>query len=132
MSESWARVYDSPYAVDETVHRVTEALKEQQFGVLWQMDVPETLRAKGMPFSTPYRILEVCNPKAANEVLSQNLQVGYFLPCKVVVYQDGDGTKVAFPRPTALIGWIQDPALDPVAARVEDALDRAIAKAIES
>lgn len=129
MTETWARVYDSPHPVDETVERVTAALKEQQFGVLWQMDVPETLRAKGMPFSTPYRILEVCNPKAANEVLSQNLQVGYFLPCKVVVYQDGERTKVAFPRPTSLIGWIGDPALDPVAARVEDALESAVAEA---
>ncbi|AEJ43113.1 protein of unknown function DUF302 [Alicyclobacillus acidocaldarius subsp. acidocaldarius Tc-4-1] len=115
--------------MDETVERVTAALKERQFGVLWQMDVPETLRAKGMPFSTPYRILEVCNPQAANEVLSQNLQVGYFLPCKVVVYQDGERTKVAFPRPTSLIGWIGDSALDPVAARVEGALESAIAEA---
>ena len=131
MSEAWAVVEDSPHPVQETVERVTEALKQRQFGVLWQMDVPETLRAKGMPFATPYHFLEVCNPQAANEVLSQNLQVGYFLPCKVVVYQDGDRTKVAFARPTALIGLVGDPALDSVARRVEEVMHDAVLEATQ-
>ncbi|SIS99819.1 DUF302 domain-containing protein [Alicyclobacillus vulcanalis] len=130
MNLDWVYVKDSPYSVDETVHRLSEALKARQFGVLWQMDVPGTLQAKGMPFSTPYRILEVCNPKAANEVLSQNLQVGYFLPCKIAVYEEGEKTKVALPKPTSLIGWLGDPALHPVAARVEEALEDAVAEAV--
>ena len=95
-------------SVDEAVTLLEENLKEEQFGVLWNFDLTAKLQEKGQDFETPYRILEVCNPKEANTVLSENLMVGYFLPCKIVVYQDGDKTKIGMPKPSSLIGMAED------------------------
>lgn len=95
-------------SVDEAVALLEENLKEEQFGVLWNFDLTAKLQEKGQDFETPYRILEVCNPKEANTVLSENLMVGYFLPCKIVVYQDGENTKIGMPKPSSLIGMAED------------------------
>ncbi|WAH36438.1 DUF302 domain-containing protein [Alicyclobacillus dauci] len=116
--------------VDEAVQALEESLKNHKFGVLWQMDIPEKLREKGVEFDTPYRIMEVCNPHEAKKVLSQNRLVGYFLPCKVVVYQDNDGsTKIGLPRPTVLMQVINDATLEDIAQGVEESLKQAIDEA---
>lgn len=94
--------------VEEAVASLEENLKEEQFGVLWNFDLTAKLQEKGQDFDTPYKILEVCNPKEANTVLSENLMVGYFLPCKIVVYQDGEGAKIGMPKPTSLIGMAEE------------------------
>ncbi|MBT2582714.1 DUF302 domain-containing protein [Planococcus sp. ISL-109] len=95
-------------SVDEAVASLEENLKEQQFGVLWNFDLTAKLQEKGQEFDTPYKILEVCNPKEANTVLSENLMAGYFLPCKIVVYKEGEETKIGMPKPTSLIGMAED------------------------
>ena len=75
-------------SVEEAVKSLEENLKEKQFGVLWQFDVKETLESKGLDYEKPFMILEVCNPKEAQKVLTANQKVGYMLPCKMVVYED--------------------------------------------
>ncbi|TCP52671.1 uncharacterized protein (DUF302 family) [Tumebacillus sp. BK434] len=112
--------------LDEATAAIEASLKDHKFGVLWQLDLPAKLQEKGVDFTTPYRVLEVCNPVEAKRVLEQNLLVGYFLPCKIVVYQDGDTTKIGLPKPSALMGVLQDPALESIAQGVEETLIRAI------
>ncbi|MCL6600367.1 MAG: DUF302 domain-containing protein [Alicyclobacillus macrosporangiidus] len=116
-------------SVDEAVQALEEALKEQKFGVLWQMDIPSKLKEKGVDFDKPYRVLEICNPHEAKQALSQNPMVGYFLPCKVVVYEDHGETVIGLPRPTTLMGIIRDDGLMETAQRVETALRAAVEKA---
>ncbi len=117
-------------SVDEAVQALEASLKNHKFGVLWQMDIPAKLQEKGVEFDTPYRVLEVCNPHEAKKVLSQNRLVGYFLPCKVVVYEDHDGTtKIGLPRPTVLMQIINDAALGDIAQGVEASLKQAIDEA---
>ncbi|WP_029422753.1 DUF302 domain-containing protein [Alicyclobacillus macrosporangiidus] len=116
-------------SVDEAVQALEEALKEQKFGVLWQMDIPSKLKEKGVDFDKPYRVLEICNPHEAKQALSQNPMVGYFLPCKVVVYEDHGETVIGLPRPTTLMGVIGDDGLMETAQRVETALRAAVEKA---
>lgn len=116
--------------VDEAVQALEASLKNHKFGVLWKMDIPAKLQEKGVEFDTPYRVLEVCNPHEAKKVLSQNRLVGYFLPCKVVVYEDHDGTtKIGLPRPTVLMQIINDTALSDIAQGVEASLKQAIDEA---
>lgn len=117
--------------VDEAVQALEAALKDRKFGVLWQMDIPSKLQEKGVEFNKPYRVLEVCNPHEAKQVLTTNLIVGYFLPCKVVVYEDQGKTFIGLPKPTTLMGVIGDSSLMETAQRVEAALKQAVNEAAQ-
>lgn len=113
-------------SVDEAVAALEESLKERKFGVLWKLDMMATLQSKGHPFSQPYRILEVCNPAEANQVLTANERVGYFLPCKIAVYEHEGKTTIGMPRPSVLMNMLGDGALAQTAERVEKTLVAAI------
>lgn len=106
-------------SVNETVKLLGDALKEEKFGVLWDFDIQETLKKKGFDYDRKYRVLEVCNPEAANKVLTDNHMVGYFLPCKIVVYEDRGKTKIGMPKPTVLIGLTEDHSLKGIAEDIE-------------
>lgn len=116
----------SERTVDDVIDRLGETLKEESFGVLWDFDLSETLEKKGQAIDGKYRILEVCNPKAAKEVLSQHLEGGYFLPCKIAVFEKDNHTHIGMPKPTTLIRLIDDESLQSIAADVESRLQRAI------
>ncbi|WP_134704395.1 DUF302 domain-containing protein [Ammoniphilus sp. YIM 78166] len=110
-------------SIDETVTAVEANLKEHKFGVLWQLDLPAKLQEKGVDsYTTPYRILEVCNPVEAARVLNQNELVGYFLPCKITVYESEGTTKIGLPKPTAMIGLLDDEQLKAIAKDIEGVL----------
>lgn len=113
-------------SVDEAVQAVEASLKERKFGVLWHFDLTGTLQSKGIDFTKPYRVLEVCNPVQAQRVLTQNSLVGYFLPCKIVVYEDDGKTKIGLPRPSVLMDTISDPQLRDIANEVEQTLIEAV------
>lgn len=113
-------------SVDEAVQALEQSLKEYNFGILWQLDIPSKLREKGVDFDIPYRVLEVCNPHEAKRVLSQNTLVGYFLPCKIVVYQEEGETTIGMPKPTVFMSLVNDETLKPIAEEVENNLARAI------
>lgn len=116
--------------LDEAVKAVEERLLEENFGVLWKLDLTAKLKEKGMDFETPYTVLEVCNPKEAQRVLSENLLVGYFLPCKIVVYEDKGTTKIGLPKPTSLIQMIKNDEIQAMAEDIEHRLILSINKAI--
>jgi uncharacterized protein (DUF302 family) len=78
---------------EEAVSKVTEALKEEGFGVLTEIDVKSTLKKKLDVDFRKYVILGACNPPYAFRTLQANLDVGLFLPCNVIVYE-GDEKKV--------------------------------------
>ncbi|MFD1708320.1 DUF302 domain-containing protein [Siminovitchia sediminis] len=109
-------------SIEEAMAALEEKLKEEKFGVLWHFDIRETLQNKGFEFDQPYHVMEVCNPKEAQRVLSENQMVGYFLPCKIVVYEDGGKTKIGMPRPTALIEMVSDSSIKEFAQDIEDRL----------
>ncbi|WP_102027648.1 DUF302 domain-containing protein [Salirhabdus sp. Marseille-P4669] len=118
-------------SLEEAVQTLEEQLKEEKFGVLWQFDIKETLEKKGFELDHPFRVLEVCNPKEAQRVLSQNPMVGYFLPCKIVVYEDNHRTKIGLPKPTTLIQMVDDEALKGIAEDIEKRLIACIDKSVE-
>ena len=112
--------------IDEAVRALEERLKEHKFGVLWQLDLPAKLREKGVDYDTPYRILEVCNPHEAKRILNANPLIGYFLPCKIVVYESNGMTHIGLPKPTVLMDIIGDDGLREIAHGIEQALKQAI------
>ena len=117
-------------SLEEALQSLEESLKEDKFGVLWKFDVKDTLKNKGFELENPYMILEVCNPKEAHKVLSANELVGYFLPCKIVVYQDNQGkTKIGMPKPSTLIEMVDDETLKEIASDIEDRLIACMDKA---
>lgn len=115
---------------DEAVQALEENLKAEKFGVLWNFDLTATLQEKGTDFHTPYTILEVCNPQEANQVLSKDLMVGYFLPCKIVVYEENDATKIGMPKPSALIDMVENESVKEIAVDIEERLIGCIDKSV--
>ncbi|MDQ0159545.1 DUF302 domain-containing protein [Alkalibacillus salilacus] len=117
--------------IEAAVDDLTSSLKNVQFGVLWDFDVKETLHNKGFDdFDQSFRILEVCNPKAARDVLSMEEKVSYFLPCKVVVYESDNETKIGMPRPTALMSHIDSKDVQEFATDIEETMIKAIDEAV--
>lgn len=113
--------------IDEAAQRVTDALAQEGFGVLTQIDVKATLKAKlGIDFRD-YRILGACNPTLAHEALQLEDKVGTMLPCNVVLQSRGDGTtEVAAIDPVASMQSIDNPRLKQAAEQVQARLRRVI------
>lgn len=117
-------------SLDEAIKSVEENLKENSFGILWQMNFKETLEGKGLEFEEDFVVLEVCNPQQAKAVLEVNSHVGYVLPCKMVVRTDKGQTYIGMTNPQALIGLFDQPELDEVAEKVANTLKKAIEASI--
>ena len=115
--------------VQNAIAALETSLKEEQFGVLWRFNLREKLKEKGFDFEREYVVLEVCNPAEANRVVSESALAGYFLPCKIVVYEADGKTKIGMPKPTAFMNMLEDAALMGIAADVETRLMKCINRA---
>lgn len=100
---------------DAAVARTREALAEQGFGVLTEIDVQATLKAKLDLDMEPYLILGACNPQLAHQALEVERDIGLLLPCNVVVRRAGDRTLVQALDPQVMVSLPGLPALQPVA-----------------
>jgi uncharacterized protein (DUF302 family) len=79
---------------EEALARLPEALKGEGFGVLTEIDVKETLKKKLDVDFRRYKILGACNPPLAHRALQTELEIGLFLPCNVIVYENDAGKAV--------------------------------------
>lgn len=111
-----------PY--EETVERVTEALGEEGFGVLTEIDVKATLKKKLNADFKRYVILGACNPQLAQRALTTDDNIGLLLPCNVVVAEKDGGSEVAFARPQSMLAVADNPEVRPVADEAEERLRR--------
>lgn len=114
---------------DLAVESVKKTLAENKFGVLWALNLKDKLQEKGQHLDRNFYVLEVCNPQKAKEVLDIEIEVGYFLPCKVVVYEDNNNVYIGMPKPTELIGLFGNKELESHAIEVENTLKLAIESA---
>lgn len=112
---------------DEALRRTIDALKQEGFGIITEIDVKETFRKKLDIDFRNYRILGACNPKLAHEALQIEDKVGTMLPCNVVVQEIGDGkTEVAAIDPVASMQAIDNPRLKEAAKVVREKLQKVV------
>jgi uncharacterized protein (DUF302 family) len=110
---------------DAVLAKLPEALKAEGFGVLTEIDVRDTLRAKlGIDFRR-YKILGSCNPPLAHRALQAELDIGVMLPCNVIIYEEGDRTVVTAVDPMQTIA-AQSESLRPIAEEVRARLSRVL------
>jgi len=111
----------------EAIERTRAALQEQGFGILTEIDVTATLKAKLDHDMEDYVILGACNPPLAHRALETDRSIGLLLPCNVVVRRDGDHTAVQALDPNTMVALTELDALRPVAEEATRRLDSALA-----
>lgn len=112
--------------IDDAEVRVREALSEQGFGVLTEIDVKATMKKKLDTDMEPYRILGACNPKLAYQAIGIEPRVGAMLPCNVILRTIDGGTEISAIDPVASMQAIDNDQLHAVAGEVRDMLKAAV------
>ncbi len=138
------RTIDRP--LDEAEKAVREALLEEGFGILTEIDVAATLEAKLGVHRAPLKILGACNPELAHRALDMDPALALVLPCNVVLEALADRrTRVAIVDPRALLAAGKSPAgsgptgagsgppgesgdLEALGARAASSLERALSR----
>ena len=110
----------------DAVLKTKEELQREGFGVLFEIDVKDTLRQKlGISYD-PYLILGVCNPDLAHKALRAEKEIGLFLPCNVIVYEDSGAVKVSTILPVNIMKLAGNESLNGIAADAQEKLKKAI------
>lgn len=125
MSYYDSRTVDAEF--DAVVEAAEEALADEGFGILCDIDVREKFVEKlDVDDYRQYRILGACNPPLAKETLEEEIGLGVLLPCNVVVYEDDDAVTVAAVDANAMLSVVDNPALDEVADDVNERYARVL------
>ena len=125
MSYHFSKTLDLSF--DQAITRVTAALKAEGFGVLTDIDVAATMKAKLGADFRPYRILGACNPKLAHRALELEDKIGTMLPCNVIVQEhEGGRVEVSAVDPAASMQAIENPGLADVAQEVQGRLKHVV------
>jgi uncharacterized protein (DUF302 family) len=128
MSYHFSRTLEAPFAA--AVERIKQSLAARGFGVLSEIDVAATMKAKLGEHLPAYVILGACSPRHAFRALQAEPLIGTMLPCNVIVRETADGeAQIAAVDPVASMQAIDNPALDGVAAEVRALLQEALAQA---
>jgi uncharacterized protein (DUF302 family) len=112
---------------DQAVPLVKQALMNEGFGVMSEIDVQAALKQKLGVERGRYLIIGACNPSLAHKALEAEPDLGVFLPCNVIVYEALDGTHVSAIDPQSMLGAIDNPVLNEIADEVKSRFERAIA-----
>ncbi|WP_431160585.1 DUF302 domain-containing protein [Flagellimonas beolgyonensis] len=116
-------------SMEEAVEKITQALKEEGFGILTEIDLNATFKKKLDVDFPNYKILGACNPNFAHKALQAENKIGTMLPCNVIVRENEDGSiEVAAVDPMASMMAIKNESLGQIANEVREMLARAIDK----
>ncbi len=104
---------------DEAVSAIEARTKEKGFGVLHIHDVKATLASKGFD-SVPLKIIEICNPLYACEVLKRDIKISLMLPCPISVYVKGSKTYISTLRPRVIADFYPHADIEAIAEEVDE------------
>lgn len=113
MNYFFSKIVDSNF--EETIERVTNALKAEGFGILTEIDVKDTIKKKLDVDFRPYKILGACNPTFAHKALIAEDKIGTMLPCNVIIQQTEKGVEVAAVNPIASMQAVSNTDLEEIA-----------------
>ena len=113
-------------SIDDAETRVRQALTDQGFGVLTEIDVQATMKKKLDEDMPAYRILGACNPKMAHQAIGIEPRVGAMLPCNVILRETPEGTEVSAIDPVESMTAIDNDRLKSVAGEVRGMLVKAV------
>ena len=112
---------------EDALERVQDALSEQGFGILTEIDVKATLKKKLELHFDKYRILGACNPQLAHQALQHEEMIGLLLPCNVVVTEDDDGNAVVgILKPRQMFSVVDVEGMDDVVEEADQRLQSAL------
>ena len=127
---AFTTVLDKPY--EDAISETRDALKEEGFGVLTEIDVKATLKEKLDVDFRKYVILGACNPPYAYRTLQATLDVGLLLPCNVIVYETDDRKAcISALNPVSALELIKSEELRKIAEEVSEKLKRVIDRVAE-
>lgn len=115
-----------PLSYEEAIRVAKDALKEEGFGILTEIDVKKTLKEKVGADFQPYIILGACNPALAYTALQDDIDVGLLLPCNVTVREEGGKAIISVMDPQVMSRLSQAPGLAEVARIAREKLSRAL------
>jgi uncharacterized protein (DUF302 family) len=122
----FGKMVQLPFA--DAVAAVTQALQDEGFGILTEIDVAATMKKKLNQDMPPYRILGACNPQLAQRAIEAEPAIGLLLPCNIVVRQDAAGVvRVEFMDPNAVLELVEKPEINQLAQEVRQRLERVMA-----
>lgn len=112
----------------EAETKMRQALADEGFGILSEIDVAATLKTKLDIDVDPYRILGACNPQLAHKALSSEQSIGLLLPCNVIIYQKGQGSVIEILDPNLMAELTGNSDLHEIAEDARARLERALGK----
>lgn len=125
MSYHFSKKLDIPF--EEAVAKTTEALKQEGFGILTEIDIKATLKKKLDVDFKKYQILGACNPPLAHKALTAEDHIGLMLPCNVIVQEHDNGqVEVSAVDPVASMKAVENEELGNVASKVQGLLKKVI------
>ncbi len=89
------QTFETNKSVDQAVEDIQKVLPNYGFGLQHIHNPPEKMREKGIDFKTECKILDICSPIIANEILSYDISLSCIMPCKISVYDDKGQTTIA-------------------------------------
>ncbi|PJN27884.1 DUF302 domain-containing protein [Kitasatospora sp. CB02891] len=125
MTDDFTAILSGPFT--DAADRVRAALAEQGFGILTEIDMTATLKAKIGVEMEDYLVLGACNPPIAHRALEIDRRVGLLLPCNVVVRDIGGGILVEAMDPQLMVQFTGRPELGAVADEAAAKLRAAMA-----
>jgi uncharacterized protein (DUF302 family) len=112
---------------DEAVQKLKEALQEEGFGVITEVDLKEKFKDKLNVDFRRYTIFGACNPALAYEAVQLEPTIGVMLPCNVLVQENGSGgVEISAINPLNSIGAIDNIKLNSLAKTVSEKLKKVV------